>query len=133
MYEPATWVSYKTKSMLIYKSEAITEAFMTLFRYISGENQEEKKIPMTTPVTNAIFPGHGPNCESNLTMSFYLSPEFQKDPPKPTEKGVYLEARPAMKVKLLDRKRKSSCQFLNMFSLLFPCLGCCYQIWRIPI
>ena len=33
----------------------------------------ERKIAMTVPVTNKIIPGQGPACESDFTMSFFLS------------------------------------------------------------
>lgn len=46
-------------------------SFMKLFRYISGTNSKQAKIPMTAPVLTKIEPGQGPNCESTFVMSFY--------------------------------------------------------------
>jgi hypothetical protein len=64
-----------------------------LFHYIDGSNDVETKIPMTAPVTMRILPGEGPNCESNFTMSFYISSDMQMDTPQPTEELVYIEER----------------------------------------
>ena len=57
------------------------------------------KIPMTSPVTRAIYPGESATDKSKFIMSFYLGKEFQAEPPKPTEEGVYIESRPAMRVR----------------------------------
>lgn len=52
---------------------------------------------MTAPVLTMITPGQGPACENNFTMSFFMSPEV-KTPPSPTEKGVFPQDMPQMKV-----------------------------------
>merc|ERR1712115_635115 len=68
--------------------EAGSEAFMRLFRYISGANERNQKIEMTVPVLASVQPGQGPFCKENFTYHFYLPREFQKDPPKPTDPRV---------------------------------------------
>merc|ERR1712157_243237 len=68
--------------------KAMSEAFMRLFRYISGENEEEQKIPMTVPVLTTVTPGAGPFCEENFTIHFYVPKEFQDNPPKPLDPRV---------------------------------------------
>jgi hypothetical protein len=37
-----------------------------LFDYISGANEDGKKIPMTAPVVTAVLPGEG--CEPQLSL-----------------------------------------------------------------
>lgn len=43
-----------------------------LFKYIGGENEEKKKIEMTTPVRSLVTPSDGPFCESKFTVSFFV-------------------------------------------------------------
>jgi hypothetical protein len=42
----------------------------------------EEKIAMTAPVVIRLIPGPGPACESNFTMSFFMSNKV-KNPPQP--------------------------------------------------
>ena len=55
-------------------------------------------MPMTSPVTRAIYPGESADDESKFVMSFYIGQKYQEDPPVPTEDGVFLQWRPSMKV-----------------------------------
>jgi len=75
-----------------------SEAFMRLFRYISGANEEGKKIEMTAPVLASVIPGDGPFCEENFTYHFYLPKEFQSNPPAPTESTVVNVKLPPLRV-----------------------------------
>ncbi|QDZ21613.1 SOUL heme-binding protein [Chloropicon primus] len=68
--------------------KALSEGFMRLFRYISGENEEKQKVPMTVPVMTTVTPGAGPFCEENFTIHFYVPKEFQDNPPKPSDPRV---------------------------------------------
>ena len=56
--------------------EAITSnegsSFRKLFNYISGNNEDNEKIKMTTPVTQVEKKG-------SMTMQFYLPSRFNKD------------------------------------------------------
>lgn len=54
------------------------------------------KIDMTAPVATRIVPGAGPNCESTFTVSFYIPPKHQTDPPSPSNKDVFIEQFPEM-------------------------------------
>lgn len=53
---------------------------------------------MTAPVATKVVPGAGPNCESTFTVSFYIPPVHQADPPKPTNPDVFIEEFPEMSV-----------------------------------
>ena len=56
--------------------------FRKLFNYISGRNEDNEKIKMTTPVTQ--FEKNG-----NMSMQFYLPSKFNsKNVPKPTKENV---------------------------------------------
>ena len=59
-----------------------SNSFRKLFNYISGGNQKEQKIEMTTPVTRIKKNG-------NMTMQFYLPKIFDKNNvPTPTRQDV---------------------------------------------
>ncbi|XP_038064105.1 heme-binding protein 2-like [Patiria miniata] len=88
MYETSKWVS-TTITGLDYQA-ATEEAFMKLFEYIEGENDQHVKIPMTVPVINRIQPGLGPVCASNFTVSFFVPFKFQSNTPKPTKKELFI-------------------------------------------
>ena len=56
--------------------------FRKLFNYISGNNETNEKIKMTTPVTQVKKKG-------NMTMQFYLPSKFNKDNvPNPSSTDV---------------------------------------------
>ena len=56
--------------------------FRKLFNYISGRNDTQEKIKMTTPVTQVEKNG-------NMSMQFYLPSKFNsKNAPNPTRKDV---------------------------------------------
>ena len=58
--------------------------FRKLFNYISGRNEDNEKIKMTTPVTQFEKDG-------NMSMQFYLPSKFNsKNAPKPTKENVKL-------------------------------------------
>ena len=56
--------------------------FRKLFNYISGDNQTNEEIKMTTPVTEIERKG-------NMTMQFYLPSKFNKDNvPNPSSSDI---------------------------------------------
>ena len=56
--------------------------FRKLFNYISGRNEDNEKIKMTTPVTQFEKDG-------NMSMQFYLPAKFDsKNAPKPIKENV---------------------------------------------
>ena len=56
----------------------------------------EEKIAMTAPVVIRLIPGPGPACESNFTMSFFMSNKV-KNLPQPTESTVFLNHAPVFR------------------------------------
>lgn len=58
----------------------------------------EVKVPMTAPVTIESKPDNQSVMKRCFTMGFYIPEAFQSNPPAPTEDGVFIETRPAMKV-----------------------------------
>ena len=62
--------------------EGIDSNFRKLFNYISGRNDDQEKIAMTTPVTQVEKNG-------NITMQFYLPSKFNlENVPNPSRKDV---------------------------------------------
>lgn len=96
-YAAGNWVSTVVLDVKSYEG-AVAKGFWRLFRYISGENEQEQKVEMTAPVRVKVLPGQGPACESNFTISFFIPSEFQADPPKPTNPDVAVTASAAMDV-----------------------------------
>lgn len=90
------WVS--TNVTGINYTEAGQEGFNRLFQYIQGANEQQVKIPMSSPVLTEIAPGAGPNCESGFIVSFFMDFEFQKSPPVPTASDVYIRYTPEMQI-----------------------------------
>ncbi|XP_055999407.1 heme-binding protein 2-like [Ostrea edulis] len=91
-YQAAKWVSTSVQSM--QHDDARSIGFQRLFKYITGNNQSEKKIEMTAPVSTKVEPGAGPNCENTFTVSFFIPPEHQENPPQPKNPDVFVEERP---------------------------------------
>ncbi|XP_069829848.1 heme-binding protein 2 [Dendropsophus ebraccatus] len=96
-YEPAKWVSTEVTEVKDWDS-AVSTCFMRLFGYIQGNNEKKVKVDMTAPVNTYTQPGAGPTCESTMTVSFYIPPEHQEDPPKPSESNVFITERPQITV-----------------------------------
>ena len=63
-------------------TSGIDSNFRKLFNYISGRNDTQEKIKMTTPVTQVEKNG-------NMSMQFYLPSKFNKDnAPKPSNSEI---------------------------------------------
>lgn len=98
-YDAASWASTSYKGMS--RDNGMSGSFMTLFRYIDGDNSAKAKIPMTAPVLTKIEPGAGPFCNNTFTTSFYNPYSYQKagaNIPKPTNPSVFIQNTPAMEV-----------------------------------
>merc|ERR1739838_646466 len=90
-YSSLKWVSTDASGLLM--GVPTIEAFMRLFRYIRGTNEQSATIDMTSPVILKM------NSNSNsYTMSFLLPSEHQANPPRPTDEQVYFTDMPDMKV-----------------------------------
>jgi len=68
-----------------WKKKSENMMFMKLFRYISGVNKERQEIEMTVPVLTKMTPSDG---KMTKDMCFYLTKEFQKNPPEPEDPTV---------------------------------------------
>jgi len=98
-YESALWSSTVIPTTDLETAEHT--GFQRNFQYISGNNSENKKIDMTSPVTNYIQPAQGPYCTTNITVSFYVPWSYQPPhdgPPKPTDPTLHLQTLSAMTV-----------------------------------
>ena len=73
---------YSDRLAVETSKEGIDSNFRKLFNYISGRNDAQEKIAMTTPVTQVEKNG-------NITMQFYLPSKFNlKNIPNPSRKDV---------------------------------------------
>ena len=73
---------YSDRLAVETSKEGIDSNFRKLFNYISGRNDVQEKIAMTTPVTQVEKNG-------NITMQFYLPSKFNlENVPNPSRKDV---------------------------------------------
>ncbi|MDK2940105.1 MAG: hypothetical protein PWQ51_2270 [Methanolobus sp.] len=73
-------------------SNDVNDAFSILLSYISGNNEGNKKIDMTSPVI--IFEN-----DTIVNMSFILPPEYNADnAPVPVYSGIFIRNAPSKKV-----------------------------------
>merc|ERR1711976_40221 len=69
--------------------------FWKLFKYISGENEDQRKIAMTVPVSISQQKRRD---EFEQEMCFYIGEEHQEKTPNPTDPNIYLTTRPEMTI-----------------------------------
>jgi hypothetical protein len=97
VYKAAKWVSTTVdESMSIHAATII--GFRRLYKYIMGANDRGERIPMTAPVQTQVAAGEGPWSATNFTISFFIPFSLQDNPPQPSEKNVYIEDRPELKL-----------------------------------
>ena len=73
---------YSDRLAVETSKEGIDSNFRKLFNYISGRNDDQEKIAMTTPVTQVEKNG-------NITMQFYLPSKFNSvNAPSPSREDV---------------------------------------------
>lgn len=83
--------SYKEYMTAAIREENLVSAsgFGAIFRYISGENEEDRKISMTTPVLNELT-------EHEVTTEFVMPKIYTKDSlPLPRNKAITFKEVPA--------------------------------------
>ncbi|XP_072530689.1 heme-binding protein 2 [Salminus brasiliensis] len=95
-YDATKWVTTEAESH--FMEVAVMRAFRKLFKYISGENEEEIKIDMTGPVITKVKDDRSMLEPSVYVLSFLLPSAYQKAAPKPTDSTVYLTDMPEMDV-----------------------------------
>ncbi|XP_057673438.1 heme-binding protein 2 [Corythoichthys intestinalis] len=95
-YEAATWVTTTVRSWSM--DYACYVAFMRLYKYICGENDQGKSIEMTSPVVMKIGEEKWLWEEQDYQMSFLLPKEHQAYPPEPTDHDVLIYKSPAFDV-----------------------------------
>jgi len=71
------------------KGKPENKMFLKLFRYIAGVNSEAQEIEMTVPVISKLAPSN----DNKMTkeMCFYITKEFQENPPQPIDKDVVIK------------------------------------------
>ena len=94
-YEPSKWIA--TTITGTDRKAALYSCFMLLFKYISGTNQGNQKVAMTTPVLAKVVPGQIEG-ESNFTVGFFVPFEFHDNAPAPTNPDLAFLDLPAMTV-----------------------------------
>jgi len=73
---------YSDRLAVETSKEGVDSNFRKLFNYISGRNDDQEKIAMTTPVTQVEKNG-------NITMQFYLPSKFNlENVPNPSRKDI---------------------------------------------
>lgn len=96
-YEGAKFVGTTIEGSVF--EAAITKGFTKLFRYISGNNVDNKKISMTTPVITFVRPDEDfKSAEKNYTVAFYLPAQFQGNPPEPKDEEINIVDAPGVTV-----------------------------------
>ncbi|XP_037545012.1 heme-binding protein 2 [Nematolebias whitei] len=98
-YESVKLVS--TNETARFLETAMFPTFSRLYKYITGENSDDKNIEMTAPVIMRI-PEKGAFESGDFKMSFILPAEHQMNPPKPTCKEVYIEEMKEMSVYVMS-------------------------------
>ena len=71
------------------RREATGDAFRRLFRYISGENEDNLEISMTSPVAQTLANRNNDDSAERWMVRFFLPRNMaEKNIPLPSEKGV---------------------------------------------
>ena len=71
------------------RREAAGDAFRRLFRYISGENEDNLKISMTSPVAQTLANQNDDDSAERWIVRFFLPKNMaEENIPLPSEKGV---------------------------------------------
>ena len=91
-YEESTWATTSIQAPHTQKT-SFRPMFQTLFKYISGENDQKVKIPMTVPVLVAMKMSTDKNDSLDVKMHFFVPPT-NLTIPKPTSDAVKILSYP---------------------------------------
>ena len=82
--------------IVIAKVEDPTNAFNLLYRFIAGENRQQTKVKMTTPVVSQQIQMTSPVFSETGTMAFVMPAEYTLETtPEPLDKRVKIAEIPA--------------------------------------
>merc|ERR1711884_338056 len=70
-----------------WKDRPQSKMFMKLFRYIAGVNKDSQEIEMTVPVWSKMVVNQEDG-QITKDMCFYITKEFQSNPPEPVDPEV---------------------------------------------
>merc|ERR1712242_195373 len=70
-----------------WKDRPQSKMFMKLFRYIAGVNKDSQEIEMTVPVWSKMVVSQDAG-KITKDMCFYITKEFQPNPPEPVDPEV---------------------------------------------
>ena len=95
-YNATKWVStQKTGIKCMQMQDMQSDMFWKLYGYITGKNNQNKKIEMTAPVVsmlrNYADATIDANSVCNFTMCFYVPLSDQANTPQPTASDVFLK------------------------------------------
>ncbi|MCQ8893608.1 MAG: heme-binding protein [Methanolinea sp.] len=94
------------------------EAFMILFRYISGNNQSRKKVPMTSPViTHEKIAMTAPVISGSNTMSFVMPAASRRDDvPDPLDSRISIQEIPPRELAVIGFRGNASDRDVSVVS-----------------
>lgn len=96
VYSQARWVCTNVKAGQVATASSI--GFTRLFNYISGNNNQGKKIDMTVPVATFQRAARCPFCMKIYTVCFYLPKDAQTNTPAPNSPLVTIQSLGPMKI-----------------------------------
>ncbi|XP_078606363.1 uncharacterized protein LOC144879028 [Branchiostoma floridae x Branchiostoma japonicum] len=87
---PGHWVCKKSSGCSL--TQSTSSSLWSLLNYMSGSNDRNVTIDMTTPILRSMNPADlgRKGCDKDTIVCFWLPNEHQNNPPRPTEDGVYL-------------------------------------------
>lgn len=94
-YDESVWVSTASTGPHT-GSTSFRSMFKKLFNYISGENDQKKKVPMTAPVLVQVSLDKNIKDTLDIKMNFFAPPETVETLPNPSASDVKISSLPKM-------------------------------------